>query len=177
MSLRQACENTSRCSTGYALMSNWNSASISKQFHRMKKWRRDRVRKREERESGPGYITKNSCLKSYTTGTIKKCLCIEAGEDSKECKSGQYQHHNKWLFITLFQFIQGDRSGSGGRNGLRLDIFSIVMGSDSLAPCLLSLSNHLLSWHFNELRSDATPQYSLMSRPHSKRWVIQLKRT
>lgn len=56
----------------------------------------------------------------------------------------------------------------------RLDIFSIVMGSDSLAPCLLSLSNHLLSWHFNELRSDATPQYSLMSRPHSKRWVIQL---
>lgn len=65
----------------------------------------------------------------------------------------------------------------GKRRTHTFDIFSMVMGSDRIIPCLLALSNRLLSWHFNELGDDTTPQYSLMSSPYSKQWVIQLKRT
>lgn len=74
--------------------------------------------------------------------------------------------------IAVIAFIRRPRreqvGGMGGGEGV-LDVPGILMGSDSLAPRLLPLSNHLLSWHLSELRNDATPPRSLTSGPYSKR--------
>lgn len=93
----------------------------------------------------------------------------------------QYQQHNESLFMMVP--VHSGRHNvlpEGGKNKYQthtVDIFSMAMGSDSFAPCLLAPSNHLLSWHFSELGDDTARQLSLMSSSYSKRWVIQLKRS
>lgn len=125
---------------------------------------------------------------------------MEAGKESKaeRCKSGQSgrnwikrvyevmmyknpgsgqtaQYSTVREFVMLWRFIQEDRGVEGEDVDARIWYFSI---SDGLAPHLpFQPPNHLLSWHFNELRDDSPSSVITDEQPlYSKRWVVQLKR-
>lgn len=148
----------------------------------MEKWKPERVRGRGNRgteaaQAGPSYITKTPVQNPAPRGLLKMSLYRGwKGEQSRDKWTGRMErggwcrrlqtvqyHHNKWLFIKLAQFIQGDRSVARGRkNGHIRSILSVWrwaltvshhVSSQRLITCYLDTSMNsemipLLSIHW-----------------------------